>query len=204
MENKSTQTSLTPKSKSRYLRRAFFVLLILLAAFSVFEVAKTYYFKWRQRNVQKLAQDMQKQYDDSYKAAMADTYGGKTPQETLQMYIDAVEKGDYELASKYFIGDYQERELKSLQKFSEIEIRNFIENLKVAKIIDKNEIFKKDYNSFIETYNRSDMPFEEYITKFNLKEFYVKEEWMEYSANNKNFDIYFKLYPNNIWKIVRI
>lgn len=31
-----------------------------------------------------------------------DTYGGKTPQETLSMFISALEKGDVDLASKYF------------------------------------------------------------------------------------------------------
>ena len=63
---------------------------------------------------------------------MADTYGGKTPQETLQMYIDAVEKGDYELASKYFIGDYQEMELESSRKMPSNEIQKYIDILKNA------------------------------------------------------------------------
>lgn len=31
-----------------------------------------------------------------------DTYGGKTPEETLTMFVDALKKGDVELASKYF------------------------------------------------------------------------------------------------------
>jgi hypothetical protein len=43
---------------------------------------------------------------EAYKANMeADTYGGKTPEETLQMFIDALKKGDIELASKYFALD---------------------------------------------------------------------------------------------------
>ena len=33
----------------------------------------------------------------------ADTWGGKTPQETLDLFIDALRKGDVELASKYFL-----------------------------------------------------------------------------------------------------
>jgi hypothetical protein len=65
-----------------------------------------------------------------YRAAMADTYGGTTPQETLQMYIDAVEKGDYVLASKYFIGDYQEKELESLQSSSQENIESTLSLLK--------------------------------------------------------------------------
>jgi hypothetical protein len=39
------------------------------------------------------------------KTMLEDTYGGKTPEETLVMFIDALEKGDIELASKYFILD---------------------------------------------------------------------------------------------------
>ena len=35
----------------------------------------------------------------------ADTYGGKTPQETLNLFIDALEKGDADLAAKYFMLD---------------------------------------------------------------------------------------------------
>jgi hypothetical protein len=38
-------------------------------------------------------------------AMTADTYGGKTPQETLDLFVAALEKGDIELASKYFLLD---------------------------------------------------------------------------------------------------
>ncbi len=40
----------------------------------------------------------------AYEEAMRnDTYGGKTPQETLNLFISALEKEDVELASRYFI-----------------------------------------------------------------------------------------------------
>src|SRR6266403_2009295 len=32
-----------------------------------------------------------------------DPYGGATPEETLKLFIDALEKKDYALASKYFV-----------------------------------------------------------------------------------------------------
>ena len=44
--------------------------------------------------------DWQKNYE---KAMREDTYGGKTPEETLKMFIDALKKGDIDLASKYFM-----------------------------------------------------------------------------------------------------
>ena len=52
-----------------------------------------------QKNYQKYL-DWQKNYE---KAMREDTYGGKTPEETLQMFIEALKREDIELASKYFM-----------------------------------------------------------------------------------------------------
>ncbi len=42
----------------------------------------------------------------NYERAMrADIYGGKTPEETLKMFVEALKKEDVELASKYFLLD---------------------------------------------------------------------------------------------------
>ena len=42
-------------------------------------------------------------WEENYKKAMTeDTYGGKTPEETLKMFIEALKKKDIDLASKYF------------------------------------------------------------------------------------------------------
>jgi hypothetical protein len=46
----------------------------------------------------RLLEQMEKKY---IQAMTADTYGGKTPKETLDMFVDALRKGDVELASKY-------------------------------------------------------------------------------------------------------
>ncbi len=37
-----------------------------------------------------------------------DTYGGDTPQETWDMFVSALKKGDVDLASKYFVVEKQE------------------------------------------------------------------------------------------------
>ena len=52
-----------------------------------------------QKNLE-LAQNFQQTYET---AMRNDTYGGKTPQETLNLFIDALKKGDIDLASKYFV-----------------------------------------------------------------------------------------------------
>ncbi len=58
------------------------------------------------------------QFDDYYKnlseVYRKDTYGGKTPEETLQLFIDALKKGDTDLAAKYYIPEKQKKELESL------------------------------------------------------------------------------------------
>lgn len=40
-------------------------------------------------------------------AEKADTYGGETPEETWALFLDALKKQDFELASKYFVTDKQ-------------------------------------------------------------------------------------------------
>jgi len=44
-----------------------------------------------------------------------DKYGGKTPEETYAMFLEALKKKDIELASKYFTLDKQEQYKKALQ-----------------------------------------------------------------------------------------
>lgn len=58
----------------------------------------------------KESREITKQYKKTIKgiqnaedAMRTDTYGGKTPQETLNIFIDALRKNDLELASKYFV-----------------------------------------------------------------------------------------------------
>ncbi len=89
------------------------VWVILIAVFALILLAGGYfawtkYFSPEAQRERKLQENI-----DKYTSAMktfeetmrADTYGGKTPEETLAMFIDALKKGDIELASKYFILD---------------------------------------------------------------------------------------------------
>ena len=60
---------------------------------------------WQQR---KLLSDLERPY-------RTDTYGGKTPEETFNMFLSALKSGDVELASKYFEPERQIEKLKDLQ-----------------------------------------------------------------------------------------
>ncbi len=54
---------------------------------------------------QKAAKEFSKGLEQYYQTFREDTYSGKTPQETLNLFIDALEKGDLDLATKYFAMD---------------------------------------------------------------------------------------------------
>ena len=90
-------------------------------------------WKWWQ-GVKNEAAKFEKEIADKKAKIAADTYGGKTPQETLDMFIAAVEKGDYELASKYFVVERQEKwkdNLASIIKDNKLNF--FLSPLKEAK-----------------------------------------------------------------------
>ena len=57
---------------------------------------------WNARKAQNEYEALKKLYEE-------DTYGGKTPEETLALFVDALKKGDMDLAAKYVFIDDQEK-----------------------------------------------------------------------------------------------
>ena len=95
--------------KHKLLKKVLIIILIVAAGVFLADWAMGKYKFWQEtKKVDKLAQALRDIEKKDYEMAMADTFGGQTPQETLEMFIKAVEKGDYELASKYFIIPKQE------------------------------------------------------------------------------------------------
>jgi len=85
------------------------------------------------------------------KAREADTYGGATPEETLQMFIEALRNEDIELAYKYFAlkDDTTTRDeniLKNLNKFkNEGKLQQIANELKGAKLTDSSDILNNTW-----------------------------------------------------------
>ena len=133
-----------------------------VAAFAVFLVALNYglekYNQSKQgQEIKKSAEAFQKAEQELYQKMMADTYGGKTPQETLELFIAAVEKGDYELASKYFVAEKQEEWNKNFGVIKNIkeyisdtkEIKNNLSNGRFSEQKDRFILEKPIYTKFI-------------------------------------------------------
>ncbi|MFA6136264.1 MAG: hypothetical protein WC705_02815 [Candidatus Paceibacterota bacterium] len=112
------------------------ILTVVLGGFLVYEK----YFSASARSARETQQNYEKylNWEKQYSEAMtADTYGGKTPQQTLNMFIEALKKGDAGLASKYFIlneeGKVDQKWIDGLNKTKEAgELTNVANKLSKA------------------------------------------------------------------------
>ncbi len=95
------------------------------------------------------AHTMQKNYE-TYQAweqqhnqdLTLDTYGGTTPEETLQLFVDALDNEDIELASKYFVLDRRENWAEGLKN---IQLEKRIDE--IIKIIKSAQASERDTGS---------------------------------------------------------
>lgn len=132
--------------KSKFWKFLFGFLAIIVAAIALIYGLQAYREHQNQKNLENFVNELERQRAAEYQNMMADTYGGKTPQETLRMYIEAVEKGNYELASKYFMEKYREKELNSFKGATKENITKYLSLLEQA-ISSKGE-YSPDGKSF--------------------------------------------------------
>jgi hypothetical protein len=92
------------KNKIFIVGAGFVVLILSIGARFTWEN----YFSQQAKQNEVFEQNLEKYTSgmEAFEAAMrADTWGGKTPEETLTMFVDALKRGDIDLASKYFMLD---------------------------------------------------------------------------------------------------
>lgn len=180
MENQTSSNNpsenLNNQPKKRRVAWIIIASIIILAALFLslggYAAIKQYYNNIQERK--NIAQGL-KGYEEAMnkisKTLMEDTYGGKTPQETLDMFIDALEKGDIELAGKYFALDVN----LSRQKWVDA-LRDSYENDEISKIIDllkrlkpssKQSILETEYEFIV----LGDSGLADYILHMNLNEY---------------------------------
>lgn len=142
LANPIEETPLSRPRRSRFW--ITFVAIVLLGAISL--IAVDYYtWKTRQNSLRQIVENEQAMKQQAYEEAMADTYGGETPYETLSLYIAAVKKGDYELASKYFISRNRDAELKSLNLASKENMTTYI--MELSRVLQNIENHEGSYDN---------------------------------------------------------
>lgn len=83
----------------------------LVSLVLVWWIGSSAYSGWKGYKWEKQTEEFQLALSKPYRE---DTYGGKTPEETWGMFLDALKKGDVELASKYFVPEKQEEWKKNI------------------------------------------------------------------------------------------
>ena len=104
---------------------------------------------WAMLNVGPWLRDWQdKQAADAAKRQLEiayrdDKYGGTTPEQTVDLFIVALEKDDTDLASKYFVLEKQDAWKRTLDEYkNKALISDFVRELKNTKA----ELLKSNYN----------------------------------------------------------
>ncbi|MBI2451233.1 MAG: hypothetical protein HYV52_02775 [Parcubacteria group bacterium] len=171
------------------LKRVGIVILGLLALFFIIILAGDKYYKYSQEKAQKkLVEEMNRPY-------LEDTYGGKTPEETFAMFLDALKKGDIELASKYFvIGNFQEENKKYLKILEEKNnLSQSIQQWEDALISGTK--FEGEKNDYSITYKVR------IIKPTKLINYKTNQESILPIGEYTNSIIFMKYPSSNIWKI---
>jgi hypothetical protein len=100
---------------------------IILGALAIYYIAIIGPEIWKSYQWQKSVDEWQAAQRKPFEE---DIYGGKTPEETWAMFLDALKKGDLDLASKYYDVEHQEKERKILLNIKEKnEIGLFLDQL---------------------------------------------------------------------------
>ena len=117
MEENTNNNVTSGHNKKYYFLTGLVVILVI--------VGSGYYF-WKKFNPTPYDQGMR--LIENYEQLLReDTYGGKTPEETLKMFVEALKKEDVDLASKYFALDDNGRRKKWVARLTELKEKKLLQ-----------------------------------------------------------------------------
>ncbi|MBI2677131.1 MAG: hypothetical protein HYX21_04280 [Candidatus Yanofskybacteria bacterium] len=125
-----------------------------------------------------------------------DKYGGKTPEETFDLFLEALRKEDVDLASKYFVIKKQDEWKKTLEKYKEsnllVELIGELESnrLEWKLTLNDGQIANFQYSFVIDKPSTEDLPLGN-----------GKTQKVTYPAGEYSSDIIFEKYLSGVWKI---
>ena len=138
------------------------------------------YFVWDSYFNDDQAREFERFEKEYVEAMKSDNYGGKTPQETLDLLISALDKGDVELAAKYFMLDDNLSRDKWIATFQQLKEKEILDDmamdLKKAKPNLEDRIDDDDYRFDIKDSNgdtgaRINMQFNTYSRVWKIESF---------------------------------
>ena len=155
-EPTSEVMNLKPKKSS------FWKFIIAFAAIILLVLAGYWLWNNRLSLEAKQAREMNANYDKyfAYQASLEekmrnDTYGGKTPQETLNLFIDALRKEDIDLAFQYFVlkenGERDPKWREGLARTRDAgKLQEVANSLSKAKPDLDGRAYEEDYKFYVE------------------------------------------------------
>jgi len=128
---------LTPRHKAFHI--VVFGAIAIVAVFIIL-VGKDYARDARVRREEaREREEALREIEETERLLAEDTYGGATPEETFQMFLDALRAGDVDLASKYFVAEKQESWKENFEKIRSSDyLDDMISDLEKATL-DKTE-----------------------------------------------------------------
>lgn len=129
----------------KILKFLLFILLALLLFYLGAEAGYQIKYKIEQWKANKAAEAFNKAIIEMFKQ---DTYGGKTPEETFNLFVDALKNEDVDLAVKYFVLD-PDRRARYWKQFNNLKqggkLKEYAEDWPKW---EEFEIIKDDYNNW--------------------------------------------------------
>lgn len=99
--------------KKKALTAFFFLIIFAALVYSAYFLFGDYYWSW------KIGRDYKKFEQGYLDFLKSDTYGGKTPEETYNKFVNTLRAGNIEEAVKYFYWEKQGKEKERFQKMEE-------------------------------------------------------------------------------------
>ncbi len=180
----------------KYAGLAVAAILVLYLGYIAGLEAKYYLEKWK----------MQRKVDTFNNAIIQmfknDTYGGRTPEETYNLFVDALKKQDVDLAVKYFILDADRRE-RYQKEFNDKKQSGELE--KYANAFPKWEEFEQIKDQENDWISQAMVEHRYYYSKSETVKLpdgaggYIEHTWSP--GDYIDYSIIFTKNINDIWKI---
>ncbi len=188
----------SPKpSKSKYWKFIIGFLAIVLVVFIGFPLAREFYYSlFANRAISNYFK-----FEKEYLAALKnDTFGGKTPQETYEMFLDTLRKGDILSAAKFYY--YDEDKVRMYKKFEELQkqgkLEEWIDDQPKWKNMKEIDFWSKDGKAFEYEYTQK---LDEVMKLADGKGGIIEHN---YPAGKYKGEYIFMLNKSaNIWKVYR-